>query len=480
MQWPRAGWRADLALDVTPGSFLAMLPRDVRAELLSMGVPIDVPAHGLVNRPGARPVEALLVDGVLRTYAIVSDGREFTLMYARRGAWLGVPLLPEGPFPCLKEALCDARVLRIPNELVHRLAATEARFGWAVAAEIANTLYRVYDGVARHILAPLADRVAHHLLESGSPQQDEQGLVSPLKQQELADAVGSPRESVARTLRGFRNDGLVRLIPSGIRILKPDELRRRIRPGAWHVDRLEPSTHRRSSIQSPPASEATDYGETLARAIERSVFARLPVGARRRVIDSGLRLDIPAGSVLYRAGEPGRNGLLVSGLVRSFAVAPDGRQFTLVYLWPGSWLGLPTVAGGPYPLDVEAVTDIIALEFPADLIERLALSEPLVAWSIAEELTRRVYHGFDVLAAHVFAPVAERIAHRLLEFAVRRSAQDDLVATLGVAELADGIGATPSSTGRILRQLSAAGVIRPVRGGIRILKPEALAPRTWA
>jgi CRP/FNR family transcriptional regulator, cyclic AMP receptor protein len=64
--------------------------------------------------------------------------------------------------------------------------------------------------------------VSAHLLDLASAQQLPQGsLVARVSQQELADAVGSVREVVARILRDFRLDRLVATAPDSIRILNP-------------------------------------------------------------------------------------------------------------------------------------------------------------------------------------------------------------------------------------------------------------------
>jgi CRP/FNR family transcriptional regulator len=64
-----------------------------------------------------------------------------------------------------------------------------------------------------------------HLLDLASSQQGPRGpLVAHASQQELADAVGSVREVVARVLRELRLAGLVATLPDGVRILDPTGL----------------------------------------------------------------------------------------------------------------------------------------------------------------------------------------------------------------------------------------------------------------
>jgi CRP-like cAMP-binding protein len=378
----------------------------------------------------------------------------------------------------MKEAITDVRVLRFPTDLVVRLASTEPRLSWGLAQELTLGLYELYGAAARHVLSTLFERIAHQLLESALATRHSHELVSPLRQQDLADAVGSPRESVARALKRLRDDGTVAVTRAGIRILAAERLAAKIGRAAGR----RPSRASYGRLLRPMATTTAlaDFASSLDAAVARSALARVNERTRRLLLDRGLRLDIPAGSLLYRASEPPVNGILVNGLVRSYAMASDGRQFTLVYSRQGTWLGLPTVAGGPFPLDVETVTDITAVEFPNAVVEQIALSDASLAWSIAEELTRRLHQGFDLLTNYAFASLTDRVSRRLLELAVTRSKTGELYAPMGVAELADSVGATPSSTSRALRGLRTSGAIRVEKGGFRILRADALASPRWS
>jgi CRP-like cAMP-binding protein len=92
------------------------------------------------------------------------------------------------------------------------------------------------------------------------------------------------------------------------------------------------------------------------------VLAALPEELLERLLVAAMRVDIPAGSVLYREGDPPRCGLLVSGLARVFLVAADGRQVTIRYMPPGSLSGSSVViSGAPASVRVQAVTDLTGL-----------------------------------------------------------------------------------------------------------------------
>ena len=81
---------------------------------------------------------------------------------------------------------------------------------WALAEELNRRLYGTLEQIAVNAFGSVRQRVAVHLLDLASSQQHVRDcLVARVTQQELADAVGSVREVVARVLRDFRQAGVV-------------------------------------------------------------------------------------------------------------------------------------------------------------------------------------------------------------------------------------------------------------------------------
>jgi CRP/FNR family transcriptional regulator len=86
-------------------------------------------------------------------------------------------------------------------------------------------LYAALQQTAINTFGSVRQRVAAHLLDLSSDQLRPQGrLVARVSQQELADAVGSVREVVARVLRDFRVERLVATEPDSVHILDPARL----------------------------------------------------------------------------------------------------------------------------------------------------------------------------------------------------------------------------------------------------------------
>jgi CRP/FNR family transcriptional regulator, cyclic AMP receptor protein len=212
-------------VDAMRRSFLGRLPSEVVDALLADGERTDYPAGSAVYREGSAPKAALVVSGLLRVYLTSREGRQVTVRYARGADVLGIAVLVGGPVNVGVQALAPASLFRINAQTLTQTARQDARVAWAVAEELNRRLYDTLQQTAINTFGSVKQRVAAHLLDLASAQQRPQDrLVAWVSQQELADAVGSVREVVARALRDFRLAGLVATAPDSVLILDPTRL----------------------------------------------------------------------------------------------------------------------------------------------------------------------------------------------------------------------------------------------------------------
>ena len=212
-------------VDAMRRSFLGRLPSEVVDALLADGERTDYPAGSTIYREGSAPRAALVVLGLLRVYMTSREGRQVTVRYARGADVLGIAVLVGGPVDVGVQALAPASLFRIDAQTLTRAARQDARVAWAVAEELNRRLYETLQQTAINAFGSVRQRVAAHLLDLASAQQRPQArLVARVSQQELADAVGSVREVVARALRDFRLAGLVATAPDSVVILDPARL----------------------------------------------------------------------------------------------------------------------------------------------------------------------------------------------------------------------------------------------------------------
>jgi CRP/FNR family transcriptional regulator, cyclic AMP receptor protein len=211
--------------DALARSFLVELPTELAGRLRAEGERADFPAGTTVYRAGSAPQAALVVRGLIRVYLSSPGGRQLTVRYARPGDVLGIAVLVGGPANVGVQTVEPSSVLRISARALTAAARRDPRVSWAIAEELNRRLYAVLEQTAVNAFGSVRQRVAAHLLDLASEQQRPHGrLVARVSQQELADAAGSVREVVARTLRDLRVAGIVATAADSVVILDPARL----------------------------------------------------------------------------------------------------------------------------------------------------------------------------------------------------------------------------------------------------------------
>jgi CRP/FNR family transcriptional regulator len=138
------------------------------------------------------------------------EGRQVTVRYARPADVLGIAVLVGGPASVGVQALAPSSLFRISARTLLAAARRDPRVAWAIAEELNRRLYENLQQTAASAFGSVKQRLAAHLLDIASAQQEPGSrLAAHVSQQELADAVGSVREVVARVLRDLRVAGIV-------------------------------------------------------------------------------------------------------------------------------------------------------------------------------------------------------------------------------------------------------------------------------
>jgi CRP-like cAMP-binding protein len=203
-------------------SFMRSFPSRVTEALLdgadevTVGVgDVFVPA-GTGDAGDSRMV--LILDGLVRTYIRAQNGRQITIRYAWPGDVLGVPALvlaaagnrvneSYGGHALHAEALRETRVLNICPERFVELGRSEPSVAYGVATLLAYLTVETEQMLQDGLFLSVRARVARHLLELADWRDGV--LVVPQGHSEIADAIGSVREVVSRTLGRLRSEGVV-------------------------------------------------------------------------------------------------------------------------------------------------------------------------------------------------------------------------------------------------------------------------------
>jgi CRP-like cAMP-binding protein len=108
--------------------------------------------------------------------------------------------------------------------VVRSLAERDPAVALALAAELAAMVRIAVGELAATAFGSVRQRVARHLLDLAASSDRDGRAVARVSQQELAEAVGSVREVVSRTLRQLRDEGVVDTGASWIAVLDPGRL----------------------------------------------------------------------------------------------------------------------------------------------------------------------------------------------------------------------------------------------------------------
>jgi CRP/FNR family transcriptional regulator, cyclic AMP receptor protein len=227
----------DAEMKAFAASHLRALPAETVARLTERARRRHVAAGDTLHRAGddVRHVE-MVVRGLVRVHATAPDGRTLTLRYCRTGALLGIPSLYGDPFvmPANTQALMDTDMLAMDPVTVRGMADQDVAVAKALLFELSARTMAFASEIGGAAFGSVRQRVARHLLDLAAERQRGARLVAPITQQELADAVGTVREVIVRTLRELRREGLLQTGRSGIVIADAERLLAEAYPGVEH------------------------------------------------------------------------------------------------------------------------------------------------------------------------------------------------------------------------------------------------------
>ena len=171
-----------------------------------------------------------LISGRIKISKVTRDGKELTLAYRSEGDFFGEPCLLEGgPREEMAEAMDASTTIEVSREAVDELLRSDGRaaykFGRALITRRKDLEARVEQLIFKDVGAKLAELLLSLGQEHGVS--DQRGLVVGLKitHQEMANLIGSTRETVSLTLSQFKRKGLIQTEGRRVILSDPEGLR---------------------------------------------------------------------------------------------------------------------------------------------------------------------------------------------------------------------------------------------------------------
>jgi CRP/FNR family transcriptional regulator len=215
----------------------------------------------------------------------------------------------------------------------------------------------------------------------------------------------------------------------------------------------------------------------LSLAIACSYLRELAPETRSELLRGARRSEVPAAGTFRQAGERGPHlEIVLSGLVRVYLEAPDGRRLTVRYCRRGALLGAASLfqTGFLMPASLQALVDSVVVALDPRRVRRLASVDPSVAAALLNELSERTLSFVAQIDGTAFTSVRQRAARHLLDLASEAQHGTELRAAVSQQGLADAVGSVREVVVRVLRDFRVAGLIETRRGSIVISHAEGL------
>jgi CRP/FNR family cyclic AMP-dependent transcriptional regulator len=199
-------------------------------------------------------------------------------------------------------------------------------------------------------------------------------------------------------------------------------------------------------------------------------FSSLDEPDRNRVLAIGHRVVFEPDEMLWRQGDPHRGIYFIDeGRVRTFYLAPSGREVSLAYWFPGNFVGGPDMFGSePHVWSSIAVHRTVATFLPGGALRALALDHAPIAVALLDALAFKA-RCYAALAQMVGTRSSTERLERLIAYlAATYGMKDEDGIMIGVslthAELASLIGSTRQWVTIQLARLQKQSALRYNRG----------------
>ncbi len=202
---------------------------------------LDSFARLLVERTFARgdviffeddPGDALYIvqSGRVKIYRVAEDGREKTLALMSEGEFFGeMAIVDGGPRSAIAEAVVKSTLYALHRADFQKMVASTPAISLGMIKVLSNRLRQTNAQVMDAVFRDVRGRVTQTLLKlatrHGVRLEEESMIDMKLTHQELANMVGTARETVSRILAELQDAGLVRFEGRNMVLVDPARLK---------------------------------------------------------------------------------------------------------------------------------------------------------------------------------------------------------------------------------------------------------------
>jgi CRP/FNR family cyclic AMP-dependent transcriptional regulator len=149
----------------------------------------------------------LVASGRVQLYRTTRDGRRFVIATLGPGSVFGEDSILGGQGPDTQAvALEQCTIWTMPRQRALEISSTDAMFGFGLMQAMGHRVMEAENRLEQMAYSTIASRLAALLLELGG---EDPNNVVRATHQELADMLGTWRETVSKTLQEFRRRGWI-------------------------------------------------------------------------------------------------------------------------------------------------------------------------------------------------------------------------------------------------------------------------------
>ena len=188
-----------------------------RSELTALGVQVKITKDELVFHAGCiSDYVYILIDGRVKIYELTADGREVILWFCFPGEMFGLAETMRGSLRRVHAQACShVTLLKIKHEHFMQYLKANAQMSFAVMQLFACRLRELSDMMTNLVADDVRSRVIKLLTRLGSRYGEAENqdikLDLALTHQEMADMIGTTRQTVTTVLNQLKREGLLRI-----------------------------------------------------------------------------------------------------------------------------------------------------------------------------------------------------------------------------------------------------------------------------
>jgi CRP/FNR family cyclic AMP-dependent transcriptional regulator len=202
-------------------AFGSLKQREIE-DLLAVGWTCRIPRGQVVYCAGDVLQHLYLVEsGSVKLIRSSEEGKELIVGLVGPGECFG-SMVHSRPTGNLSQALEDSRIFLVPHQSVRRIAAANPSFALDLLKMNEQQLVDAQAMAARLAFDTVPHRLARLLLAISDPRYGT--FRYAVNQTEIANLIGSSRETVCSILNRLRRDGMLSIVKGRIRVLERDTL----------------------------------------------------------------------------------------------------------------------------------------------------------------------------------------------------------------------------------------------------------------